>query len=731
MRYLKILAMIILLAGCQGDPIENRDNYFASGNRYIEEGKLEEGIIQYRNALKADGNYIPARLALIKALRRVGNHDMAVAELRRILEQDENHIEAKLMLGNYYLLAAGSMGQQWFEEAQKLADEVLEIDPDNVEARILLGNSFAGLNDFERSIEELQAVLESDPQNLAAYLNMGAFEMGRNDPGKALEAFQAAVETHPDSPEAHRALGNYWAARGNFPAAELSFRQAFDLASADKANILALIRLYLLQNQPEKAEEVLADAIEQNPDRVELKLDRANFHISQGRLEQGMGELEGLWAENPENRLIALRLAEVYLGQDKTEESAEIINGLLEKRPADPEARYLKGRILAAENEFETALKELDQAITMKASLIPAYLAKADLLLKRLRFDEAEQTLRQVLAMDQNNFAARGGLAKVLALTRRSTVALVEAERVLQQVPSNTDALTARAEANLQVAMSTDPNNRQARMNKLEESKQDFARLFQLQPRNAFFIHRLGTIEAIQGNSVQALNFFRQALQINPNLTDVINDIIVVYFNQGDRQGALSELEKLAGESTAQEIYHLFKGRVLVANEDYVEAEREFRKAIEINPEYYQAYMMLGQLKVLQGDLDQAIQEVDALIQQKPDFSPARLPSTAKRWSWIPRTISPPTTWPGCWRKTRTRWSRPGRWRKEHVKKIPKIHTMPIHSVGSTIKWDNIRWPWTSFFLPSMRGIPPVLKTFTGWGWPTSRKVTCPTPNNP
>ena len=115
MRYLKILAMIILLAGCQGDPIENRDNYFASGNRYIEEGKLEEGIIQYRNALKADGNYIPARLALIKALRRVGNHDMAVAELRRILEQDENHIEAKLMLGNYYLLAAGSMGQQWFE----------------------------------------------------------------------------------------------------------------------------------------------------------------------------------------------------------------------------------------------------------------------------------------------------------------------------------------------------------------------------------------------------------------------------------------------------------------------------------------------------------------------------------------------------------------------------------------------------------------------------------------
>jgi len=162
-------------------------------------------------------------------------------------------------------------------------------------------------------------------------------------------------------------------------------------------------------------------------------------------------------------------------------------------------------------------------------------------------------------------------------------------------------------------------------MNKLEESKQDFARLFQLQPRNAFFIHRLGTIEAIQGNSVQALNFFRQALQINPNLTDVINDIIVVYFNQGDRQGALSELEKLAGESTAQEIYHLFKGRVLVANEDYVEAEREFRKAIEINPEYYQAYMMLGQLKVLQGDLDQAIQEVDALIQQKPDFSPAFL----------------------------------------------------------------------------------------------------------
>jgi tetratricopeptide (TPR) repeat protein len=612
MRIWVIWIFVLVLIGCQGDPVKNRDNYFASGNQYIEEGKLEEGIIQYRNALKSDGSYIPARMAMIEALRQNGNHDMAIAELRRVLEQDENHIEAKLMLGNYYLMAAGSMGQQWFEEAQNLANDVLEVDPQNVQARILLGNSFAGLNDFSRSIEELERVLQTDPQNLAAYLNMGAFEMGRREPEKALEAFQTAVKNHPDSPEAHRALGNYYAALNDYSNAETSFRRAFELASENKANILALIRLYLLQNERDKAEEVLVDAIEENPDEIELKLDLANFHISQGDVEKGLNELEDLRSEYPENRMTAIRLAEIYLGLSNFEDSAEIVEELLEKSPADAEAHYLKGRILVGQNEFELALSELDQAITLKPSLVAAYLAKADLQLKRLRFEEAEETLRQILSMDKNNFAARGGLAKVLALTRKTTEALVEAERVLDQVPSNIDALTARAEANL-------------RLKKYNESKADFSSLLDLQPQNAFFLHRLGTIEAMEGNLNGALDYFRSALKINPDLTDVINDIIVTYFQQNNKPGALAELDRLIESSEKKEIYHLFRGRIQVANENYDEAEQEFRKAIELAPNYYQAYMMLGQLNVLRGDLFQAIEEVDNLIRQDDKFAPAYL----------------------------------------------------------------------------------------------------------
>jgi tetratricopeptide (TPR) repeat protein len=197
-------------------------------------------------------------------------------------------------------------------------------------------------------------------------------------------------------------------------------------------------------------------------------------------------------------------------------------------------------------------------------------------------------------------------------LTRQTAEALVEAERVLNQVPSNTDALTARAEANLQ-------------LKKYDESKEDFSRLFELQPSNPFFIHRLGTIEALQGNSAQALSHFRSALKINPNLADVINDIVYIYFSKGDQAGALSELNRLMENSDAKEIYHLYKGRIHVGREEYTEAEREFRNAIELNPKYYQAYLMLGQLNVMKGDLDQAIEEVDALIGQQPDFSPAYL----------------------------------------------------------------------------------------------------------
>jgi tetratricopeptide (TPR) repeat protein len=610
-----IVVVLIVAGGCAGDPVARRDAFVQSGREYFEAERYEEARIQFLNALQADDRYTPARLALAETYQRMGNHQGAVNEYRRVLEQDSGNIEAKLSLGRYYL-GAGVRESQWFGEARKLAEEVLEVEPDNIRARLLLGNAFAGLQDFDRSIEALEEALRSDPDNLDAYLNIGASRFGRQQPREAEEAFLEAVRRHPDSVRAHLGLGNFYAFSGDPAKAEEAFRKGFELDRSDQSALLALARLHMSQGLPEQAAAVFEEAIEAAEDPVPLQLALANFRIAQGNAEEGLALLERVRLEHPENRDVTVRLAEIRLNGGQPEQAEQLVDEILAADARDPEARYLKGRILVTREDFEGALAELDRALEAKSYLTAASLIRADVLQRLGRFSEAEETVRGVLALDRGNLQARARLAKFLAVKRGSRPdienALAEAQAVLEEIPNHPDALSAQAEAFLG-------------LQRLTEAERAYRDLHQASPNNPFYLHRLGTIAALQNRPAEAERYFSQALEVNPNLADVLNDLVVVLLQQDRRGDALLKLDELAARSERQAPFHLLKGRIHLGGGDFGMAEAEFRRAMEVAPESHEPYLLLGQLRLQQGRADDAVKEVDELLERNPNFGPAHL----------------------------------------------------------------------------------------------------------
>jgi len=162
MKLLKCALAVVtafLLLSCQGDPQVNRDEFYASGQLYLDEERYRESVIQFRNALQLDPNFLPARLSLARAYQSLKLHQNAVIEFQQILELDSSHRQAKLELGKY-LLQAGSRNPENYLQARQFAEELLEGDSSDLEARILLGNAYAGLDDMERSVLEMKMVLE-------------------------------------------------------------------------------------------------------------------------------------------------------------------------------------------------------------------------------------------------------------------------------------------------------------------------------------------------------------------------------------------------------------------------------------------------------------------------------------------------------------------------------------------------------------------------------------------
>ena len=64
MRNTNVLLMVFLcglvLAGCSRDPNVRKQKYFKSGMEYLDKGKANQAMIQFRNAVKVDPHFAEA-----------------------------------------------------------------------------------------------------------------------------------------------------------------------------------------------------------------------------------------------------------------------------------------------------------------------------------------------------------------------------------------------------------------------------------------------------------------------------------------------------------------------------------------------------------------------------------------------------------------------------------------------------------------------------------------------
>ena len=102
--------MAAMVTGCSRDPNVRKQKYFESGQRYYEEGKYREAIIQFRNATQVDGRFVEAHFGLAQAYEKVQDWQRAFAELYRTLELDPENYKAHLESAN--LLSAGGDSKQ-------------------------------------------------------------------------------------------------------------------------------------------------------------------------------------------------------------------------------------------------------------------------------------------------------------------------------------------------------------------------------------------------------------------------------------------------------------------------------------------------------------------------------------------------------------------------------------------------------------------------------------------
>jgi Tfp pilus assembly protein PilF len=166
-----------------------------------EQGRTEEAIKHYLQALRSNPDYAPAHYNLGVAYAKSGKYKKAIETYKKAIRIKPDYADAHYNLGVAY---AGS-GKH--KKAIEIFLQVLRIDPDNAQAHSNLGAAYVGSGKYKEAIEVFLQALRIDPDNVQAHYNLGIAYGVLGKYKEAAEAFMQAIRINPDDAGAHLNLG--------------------------------------------------------------------------------------------------------------------------------------------------------------------------------------------------------------------------------------------------------------------------------------------------------------------------------------------------------------------------------------------------------------------------------------------------------------------------------------------------------------------------------------------
>ena len=118
-----------------------------------------------------------------------------------------------------------------------------------------------------------------------------------------------------------------------------------------------------------------------------------------------------------------------------------------------------------------------------------------------------------------------------------------------------------------------------------------------------------------------ALELYNQILKINPNHSQTLNNIAVIFTNLKDYQKAISSYEKAIEINPNFADAHYNLGVIFMKLRDYQKAISCYEKVIESNPNYAKAYYNQGNTYSELGDYQKALGCYDKAIKINPNYS--------------------------------------------------------------------------------------------------------------
>jgi tetratricopeptide (TPR) repeat protein len=617
-----LLVALLALSGCTNAE-KAKAEHVSRGEAYLKDQKFQEASLEFRNAIQIDDKLAAAHWGLAQAYEGLQRFPEMITELQKTNELDKKNLDSRVKLGNYYL-AASNGRPELLAESERLAKEALDQDEKHIEGHILMGGILFAKKEQDKAFGELNHAIELNPNRVESYLSMARFYIVTREREKAEELFKRAISLNYNSPLAHSEYGKFLVQGNRMQEAEMELLKGVEVGPTDRNARFVLASFYLVNRQLDKAENEYKALAALDQDKPESQAVLADFYSSVNRADDAIRIYKDILTKSPDYLLGRYRLSEILLQRGDTQGALAQVDDALKKDQHDRQALLLRARVQMAKQQpdaLKAAIEDLKDVLRQEPNSRAGlyFMAQANYSLglidqARAFAGDLERNYPDYLPakLMQIQITAAGGDSNTVITLSNDLLG-----RLSKTAPDRENSPQLLAEIGEKTYLSR--GSAQLQLKNATAARQDFEAARQIAPNDPGVYNSLALVSMAENKPQDALASFENALRVDATNFVALNGIISLYARSNELDKAHARVDQALSSYPNIAWLHFLKGQTYRVQNNGSAAEAEYRRALELDPNYLPAYSSLAEMFIAGKQEDRAIAEYKKILAIRPD----------------------------------------------------------------------------------------------------------------
>lgn len=426
-----------------------------------------------------------------------------------------------------------------------------------------------------------------DGTYLEALVLLGEAASTPREVSDAIARFESARADFQEFARYHLALADLHYKRGDREAAKQEIHEAIEVEPQATTSYLALGQLLERDNDLSGAEAAYAEAARLSPEVSAARIALADFYLRRDRIDSARKILDAITEDDPTALPAWRRLAAIALAQQDFDSARKAAATILNRLPSDLAASLLRGQIEEAAGHPAAAVEILEEVVAQHTDegaahfeLAKAYLGAGDVAKARASLDRA-------MSLSPDASGPHLVLAETYLRTNEPALAVGALDPVLNVDPVRREALRL-----LGTAFLGGGDGERAL-----DAWESYERAAPADPLGPFSIARS---YLVLGNLFAAEQALAKALELDPSYLPALGDLVRIAFQKNQGGWALARAQKQLALVPSSAPHHRLVGEIQRRLGNLSEAEKSFRRALELDPSSVDTYVSLGNFLIEQ-----------------------------------------------------------------------------------------------------------------------------------